>query len=137
MENINLVDQVIFWILQVSWLAKSKMWYRLLLRRVFSVNFSWSYSRSVAHPEIFWGDQFGGWALMPPLYSPSWKCSLDFVYIVRTNWNFLIKFWSSDPSFNRNFLRSLYLKFKTSVHAYIAITYYYVLFTNFLSWYEF
>ena len=45
---------------------------------------------------------------------------------------FLIKFCSSDPSFNINIFRSLYLKFKTSAHAQIAITHYYVL-TNFLT----
>ena len=58
------------------------------------------------------------------------------VYIFRTDWDFFIKFCSSDPSFNRNILRSLYLKFKTSAHVHIIITYYYVLFTNFLTWYE-
>ena len=34
-----------------------------------------------------------------------------FFYIFRMGWNFLIKFCSSDPSFNRNILSSLYLKF--------------------------
>ena len=47
---------------------------------------------------------------------------------------FSIKFCSSDPSFNRNILRSLYLKFKISAHALILITHWYVLF---LTWYEF
>ena len=55
-----------------------------------------------------------------------------FFYNFRTDWKFLIKVSSSDPSFNRNILRSLYLKFKTSAHAQIAITYYYVSFPNFL-----
>ena len=66
-------------------------------------------------------------------YSTSWKCSLHFFYVFRTDWNFSMKFCSSDPSFNRNILRLLYLKFKPSVYAHIAITYYFVLFTNFLS----
>ena len=70
-------------------------------------------------------------------YSTSWKYSLYFVYIFRMCWNFLIKFCSSDPSFDRNILRFLYLKFKTSAHAHITIAYYYALFTNFLRWYEF
>ena len=69
----------------------------------------------------------------PPVHSTSWKSSLHFLYIFGTDWNFLIKFCSSDPSFNRDILRSLYLKFQTSAHAHIAITYYYVLFTTFLS----
>ena len=73
----------------------------------------------------------------PPMDSTSWKCSLHFVDIFRTNWNFLIKFCSFDPSFNRNILRSQYLKFRTSAHAHIAITYFCVLFTNFLSNYEY
>ena len=64
-----------------------------------------------------------------------WISSLHFVYIFRKDWNFLTKLCSSDPSFNRNILRSLYLKFKTSADAQIAMTYYYVLFINFLTWY--
>ena len=60
-----------------------------------------------------------------------------FFLIFRRDGNFLIKFCSSDSSFNRNILRSLYLKFKASAHAHIAIAYYYALFTNFLTWYEF
>ena len=55
-----------------------------------------------------------------------------FFYNFRTDWKFLIKVSSSDPSFNRNILRFLYLKFKTSAHAQISITYYYVSFPNFL-----
>ena len=70
-------------------------------------------------------------------YSTSWKFSLHFVYIFRTDWNFLIKLCSSDPSFNRNILRSLNLKFKISAHAQITITHQYVLITNLLTWYEF
>ena len=57
----------------------------------------------------------------------------EMFYIFRTDWNFLIKFCSSDPSFYRNISRSLHLKLKTSAHAQIAITYYYVLFTTFLT----
>ena len=49
-------------------------------------------------------------------HSISWKWSLYFVYIFRTGWNSLIKFCSSDHSYSRNILRSLYLKFKTSAH---------------------
>ena len=64
------------------------------------------------------------------------KFSLHFVYIYRSNSNFLIKFYSSDPSFNINILTSLYLKFKISAHAHIAITHYYLSFTNFFTWYE-
>ena len=74
----------------------------------------------------FGGGGFGGRGVCIPQ-------SLYFVYIFRTGWNILIKFCSSDPSFSRNILRSLYLKFKTSAHADIAITYYYALFTNFLT----
>ena len=53
------------------------------------------------------------------------------------DWNFLIQFCSSDPSSNRNILRSLYLKFETSARKQTAITHYYVLLTNFLTLYEF
>ena len=49
-----------------------------------------------------------------------------FISFFRTDWNFLIKFCNSDPSFNRKILTSLYLKFKTSAHAHIAITYYFL-----------
>ena len=66
-------------------------------------------------------------------HSTSWKFGLYFVYIFTTDWNFSIKFCSSDPSFNRNTFRPLYLKFKTFAHAQIAITHYEVLFTNFLA----
>ena len=51
--------------------------------------------------------------------------------------DFLMEFCSSDPSFNRVILRSLYLKCEISGHAPIAITHYYVLFTNLLRRYEF
>ena len=50
---------------------------------------------------------------------------------------FLIKFCSSDQSFNRNILRSLYFKFRTSAHAQITISCYYVLMEYFWTWYEF
>ena len=66
-------------------------------------------------------------------YSTLWKCSLHFVYIIRTDWNILIELCKPDPSFNRNILRSLYLKFKTSAHAHIATSYFFLLFTNFLT----
>ena len=55
--------------------------------------------------------------------------------IYRTNWNFLMKFCSSDPSFNRNVLTYLYLEFKIFAHAPIAVSHYFVLFTNFLTGY--
>ena len=71
-------------------------------------------------------------------------CAFHFVEIqsvfclyLQNGFNFLIKLCSSDPSFNRNILRALYLKFKTSALAHIAIAYYYALFTNFLTWHEF
>ena len=51
------------------------------------------------------------------------------VYIFRTDCNFLIEFCSSDPSLNRNILRSSHLKFKKSAHAQI-ITHYWVLFLD-------
>ena len=57
-----------------------------------------------------------------------------FFYIFRADWNFQIKFCSVDPSFNRNILRSLYLKFKASAHVQTAIAHCYVIFTNFLTW---
>ena len=47
----------------------------------------------------------GGWVV----HSTSWKCGLYFVYIFRTDWKFLIKFCSLDPSFNGNIL-SLYIE---------------------------
>ena len=34
------------------------------------------------------------------VHSASWKFSLPFVHIFRTDWNFSTKFGSSDPSFN-------------------------------------
>ena len=49
--------------------------------------------------------------------STSWKFGLYFVYIFIADWDFLIKFCISDPSFNRNILTSLYLKSGTSAHA--------------------
>ena len=69
-------------------------------------------------------------------YPTSWKFNQHFVYIFRTGWNFLIQICSSNLSYNRNILRSLYLKFKTSAHAQITKTHYYVLFTYFLIWYK-
>ena len=68
---------------------------------------------------------FGGGSVHSTLrkYSTSWKCSLHFVDIFRADWKFLIKFCSSDPSFNRNILRFQHLKFQTCAHAHIAITY--------------
>ena len=74
---------------------------------------------------------------LPLEHSTSWKCSPHFVYIARTYWDFSFKFCSSDQVSIETFLRSLYVKFKTSAHAHIAITHYFILFTNFLTWYEF
>ena len=54
-------------------------------------------------------------------------------YIFRRDWNFLMKFWSSDPSFNRKILRSLYLKLKPSAHGHIAITYHFTIIYKFLA----
>ena len=51
------------------------------------------------------------------MYSASWKFGLYFVCIFVVDWNFLTKFFSSDSSFNRNILTSLYLKSGTSAHA--------------------
>ena len=70
-------------------------------------------------------------------YFTSWKFSLPFVYIFKADWKFFIKIFIFDPSFNRNTLSSLHLNFKPSAHAKILVTHYYVLFTNFLTWYEF
>ena len=109
------------------------------------------YYSVVNNEDNWWNEEDNareGWKLSNPsgtggagrergVYSTSWKYSIYFVYIFRTGWNFLIKSCSSDSSFNRNFLRSLYLKFKTSAHAHIVIAYYYALFTNFFTWYEF
>ena len=86
------------------------------------------------HYTIFWS----GWVCIPlsgniPLRG---KFSLHIVYIFRTGWNFLIQFCYSNPSYNRNIVRSLYLKFKIFAHAQITITHYYVLFTYLLTWYE-
>ena len=50
-------------------------------------------------------------------FSSLWKSGLYFVYIFIGDWNFLTKFCSSDRSFNRNILTSLYLKSETSAHA--------------------
>ena len=43
--------------------------------------------------------------------STSWKCSLHFVYILRTDWNVLIKFCRFDPC----------LKFKTCANCYYSL----------------
>ena len=50
---------------------------------------------------------------------------------------FWTKFGSYDPSFSRNILTFLYLKFETSPLAQIEVIHYYILFTSFLTWYEF
>ena len=65
-------------------------------------------------------------------YCTSWELTLHFVRIFRTDWSFLTKFGNSDPSFNRNILEVLCLKFETFAHAQIAVIHYYILFTSFL-----
>ena len=54
---------------------------------------------------------------VPSVYSTWWKFGPYFVYIFITDWNFLTKFCSSDPSFNGNILTSLYLKSETFAYA--------------------
>ena len=58
-------------------------------------------------------------------------------YIFRKGWNFLTKFGSNDSSFSRGTVTLLYLKYKISSHAQIPVIHYYILFTSFLTWYEF
>ena len=41
---------------------------------------------------------------LPLVHSTLWKFSLHFVHILRTDWKFLTKFGSSNPSFNRSIL---------------------------------
>ena len=48
---------------------------------------------------------------LPPVHSTSRKFGLYFAYIFIANWDFLTKFCSSDPSFKRNILTSLYLRY--------------------------
>ena len=52
-------------------------------------------------------------------YPTLWKFGLHFVYIFRTDWNFLTKFDSSDPGFKSIWIL-LQLKFKTPAHASIV-----------------
>ena len=59
-------------------------------------------------------------------YSISWKYGLHFFLFVQNSLDFFMKFWSCDPSFNRNISTPLYLKFQTSEHAQIEITCYYL-----------
>ena len=61
------------------------------------------------------------------VHSTSWKFSLPFVHIFRTDWNFSTKFGNSDPSFNWNILTLLYLKSEMSAHAQIAVIHCYIL----------
>ena len=71
-----------------------------------------------------------GWRY--PVHSTLWKYStsskfiLHFVYLFRTDQNFLSNFCSSDPSFDRNILRPPYLKFKISAHVQMTVTSYYL-----------
>ena len=73
-----------------------------------------------------------------PVHSTLWKYStsrkfiLYFVYLFRTDRNFLSNFCSSDPSFARNILRPLYLKFKKSTHAQMTVASYYLQ----ISWHD-
>lgn len=48
--------------------------------------------------------------------------SLQFVYTFRTDWNFLTKFASSDPSFNRTILTLIYLKSEKYAHVQTAVS---------------
>ena len=64
----------------------------------------------------------GGWGTFT-----SWKFSLPFVHIFRTDWNFWTKFGNSDPSFNWNILTLLYLKSEMSALAQIAVIHCYIL----------
>ena len=70
--------------------------------------------------------------------STSWKLSLYFVYIFIAHWNFLTKFCSSDPNFNKNILTSLYLISETTAHAQntrlLVYTYYIQLSRHGVSW---
>ena len=59
-----------------------------------------------------------------PVHSISGEFSLYFVHIFITDWDFLTKFGSSDPSFNRSILTLLYLQFETSTHAQIEVIHY-------------
>ena len=74
--------------------------------------------------------------LWPPNLRGGWPnrriCAFHFVeircafclYLQKGLEFFVIKFYSSSPSFKRNILRSLNLEFETSAHAQIAITHY-------------
>ena len=65
-------------------------------------------------------------------------CALHFVemqsVICIAHCNFLTKFCSSDPSFNRNILTSLYLKSEHLRMRNYAITRLYILYTSFTTW---
>ena len=65
------------------------------------------------------------------------KVQSAFVNIFRKDRNFLTKFGKPIPGLNRNILTLLHLEFKIPAHAQIAFIYYYLLFTNFLTLYEF
>ena len=73
-----------------------------------------------------------------PIIGPNTKKTSAniFKYTFRTVSNFWIKFGNSDQSFSRNILTSLHLNFKTFVYVQIAITRYYILFKNTLTWYK-
>ena len=55
------------------------------------------------------------------------------LYLVN-EFEFLTKFGSLDPNFNRSILTILYLKSKTSAHVQIALIHYYVLFVSCMIW---
>ena len=71
------------------------------------------------------------------IFHTSWKFSLYFVHIFRTDWNILTKLCSSDPSFIWTILTLLYLNLKhlrmRELQLFITTYYYY----KFLTWYEF
>ena len=64
----------------------------------------------------------------------SWKLGLYFVYIFIADCNCLTNFYSSDPSFNRNILTSLYFKYETSAHAHLRTYSFTIRYTSFTTW---
>ena len=59
------------------------------------------------------------------------------VYIFKMALNLFTKFGHSDHNFKKNIVTQMCLKSETSAHAHLAITSLYILFTNFLTWYQF
>ena len=67
------------------------------------------------------------------VHSTSWKFTVYFVDVFKTDWNFFTKLGSFDPKLNWTTLKLLYLKFETSAPAQIAFIHYYTFFTSFLT----